>query len=832
MKANVDAYEKLGAFYLGRPHDAASGETQPQPLLYDSKDLLTHAVCVGMTGSGKTGLCISLLEEAAIDGIPAILVDVKGDLGNLLLTFPELRGEDFRPWINEDEAQRKGVDADTYAQQQADLWRRGLGEWHQDGERIRRLRESVDIDIYTPGSEAGRSVSILSSFQAPPSALREDNDLLQERIGTTVSSLLGLLGIDADPLRSREHILLANLLDNAWRQGKNLDMAELIQNIQAPPIQQIGVMPLESFYPSKDRFELAMGINNLLAAPGFKSWMSGQSLDIDPLLYGPDGKPRIAIFSIAHLNDAERMFFVSLLLNQTLGWMRGCSGTTSLRALLYMDEVFGYLPPVANPPSKRPLLTLLKQARAFGLGLVLATQNPVDLDYKALSNIGTWFLGRLQTERDKKRVMDGLEGATEGALSRQALERLLSNLGKRVFLLHNVHEDEPVTFKVRWAMSYLRGPLTRQHIQQLQPPETAEATAAEAGAETPPPPPPGIGRRTTRATPPPPPPRPQTAVAAPPTATPPMLPPSVPQVFVPLEDRDPGDFLYLPAILGAARVHFVDRRKGLETSRDIVQWVPLDESTNRVDWYDAESFTGTVDDLQDASTPGAAEFGTFDTSLVGKRAFASLRKGFADMLYREQRFELLKSPTFGEVSRPGESERDFRIRLADTARQQRDEKSQALRRKYAKKLQTLEDRIRRAEDKVEKEEEQAKSHKMSAFINVGTTLLGALMGRKKISSTNMRRAGSALRGFSRSSKEAQDVERAEEGLETSKRRYQEMEAELEAELEALGQRFDAQTEALETLQLKPRRTDVNVQQVALAWLPYRTRHGRLQAAWQ
>lgn len=820
MKANVAAYEKLGAFYLGRPYDLERDETLQQPLLYDSKDLLTHAVCVGMTGSGKTGLCISLLEEAAIDGIPALLVDVKGDLGNLLLTFPDLEGEDFRPWINEDEARRKDMDPDAYAQAQADLWRNGLGEWHQDGERIRRLRESVDIDIYTPGSEAGQPISILSSFQAPPQALRDDNDLLQERIGTTVSSLLGLMGMEVDPLRSREHILLSNLLDHTWRQGQDLDMAGLIQAIQSPPIQQVGVMPLESFYPSKDRFELAMSINNLLAAPGFKSWMNGQSLDIDPLLYGQNGKPRIAIFSIAHLDDAERMFFVSLLLNQTLGWMRGRSGTTSLRALLYMDEVFGYLPPVANPPSKRPLLTLLKQARAFGLGLVLATQNPVDLDYKALSNIGTWFLGRLQTDRDKQRVLDGLEGAAEGGFSRRELERLLSDLGKRVFLLHNVHEDEPVLFKVRWAMSYLCGPLTRRQIQQLR---------EQQGTTLPPSPP----ARPQHATPPPPPAH-ALAAAAPsaPASSRPLLPPQVDQDFLPPQGRGSSGLHYLPAVLGVSRVHFVDRRKNLEASRELLHYVPLNDEVSEVDWYEAAALDLDADHLEDAPAHESASFGPVDDGIAGKRALSSLKKGYSDYLYREQRYELFKSPTFDEVSRPDESERDFRIRLAETAREHRDEANEALRRKYAKKLQTLEDRVRRAEDKVDKEREQAKGSKMSAVINVGTTLLGALMGRKTFSATNMRRAGSAMRGFGRSSKEAQDVERAEEGLEIAKQRYQEMEEELETELAELSERFDAQGEELETMTLKPRRTDVNVQRVSLVWMPYRDRGGRLEPAWE
>ncbi|HZJ71641.1 MAG TPA: ATP-binding protein, partial [Planctomycetota bacterium] len=470
-------------FYLGRPYDLATKQSAPGLLLYDAKDLVTHAVCVGMTGSGKTGLCLALLEEAALDGVPAIAIDPKGDLPNLLLTFPELRPEDFAPWIDEDDARRKGVTPAEFAARQADLWRTGLAAWGEDGERIRRLRAAADFSIYTPGSTAGRPISILASFAAPPPAVREDAEMLRERVLTTATSLLGLAGIDADPLKSREHVLVSTLLDTAWRTGKDLGLEALIQQIQSPPVARIGVLDLESFFPAKARFELAMAINNILAAPGFSAWTTGEPLDVGRLLRTAEGKPRVSIVSIAHLGDAERMFFVSLLLNEVLGWMRSQSGTTSLRALLYMDEIFGFFPPVANPPSKTPLLTLFKQARAFGLGVVVATQNPVDLDYKGLSNAGTWFIGRLQTERDKARVLEGLEGASAGAakaFDRGAMEATIAGLGNRVFLMHNVHEDAPVVFESRWALSYLRGPLTRQQIKTLMDPRRSEFGSATA----------------------------------------------------------------------------------------------------------------------------------------------------------------------------------------------------------------------------------------------------------------------------------------------------------------------------------------------------------------
>ncbi|MDX1645237.1 MAG: ATP-binding protein, partial [Thermoanaerobaculia bacterium] len=568
----MKTYEKLGSFYLGRPL-GEDGETEPSPLLYDARDLTTHAVCVGMTGSGKTGLCISLLEEAALDAIPALAIDPKGDLGNLLLTFPELDAASFRPWVSEEEARRAGVDADAFARRQAELWRDGLAEWDQGPERIRRLREAAEFAIYTPGSAAGLPLSILASFAAPhdPEA---DRELYRERIGTTVTSLLTLLGVDADAVQSREHILLSNLLDHSWRRGLDLDLAALIHSIQKPPMDRIGVVDVDTFFPSSERFELAMRLNALLAAPAFQGWLEGEPLDVDRLLYTADGRPRLAVVSIAHLDDSERMFFVSLLLNEVVGWMRGRPGTSSLRARLYMDEIFGYMPPVAEPPSKRPLLTLLKQARAYGLGIVLATQNPVDLDYKGLSNTGTWFLGRLQTERDKQRVLDGLEGASgQTVFDRRRAERVLSGLGKRVFWLHSVHEPEPVLFRTRWAMSYLRGPLTREQIRRLcEPLRQSALTESDVDA--------GVTPAST-------------APVAGGTAagSRPVLPPDVEQLFV-RPVRWAERVVYRPAVLGRARVHFTNRGRTREGEQEVALLAPWgEESVPR--WEDAEEVDAT-----------------------------------------------------------------------------------------------------------------------------------------------------------------------------------------------------------------------------------------------
>ncbi|MEN6478905.1 MAG: DUF87 domain-containing protein, partial [Anaerolineales bacterium] len=484
--------ERQASFYLGKQYDLEKGQViDDAPVMYDARDLTTHAVCIGMTGSGKTGLGVTMLEEAALDGIPSIVIDPKGDLTNLLLTFPDQRPQDFEPWVNADDARRKGQTTAEFAAATAEQWRQGIAAWGQDGERIRRLKDAAEFVIYTPGSDAGVPVSVLQTFAAPDLSWEEDGETLQELIAGTVSGLLGLVGIEADPVQSREHILLSNIFEHAWRQNQDLDIATLIGQIQAPPMSKMGVFDMDTFYPPQERFALAMALNRLVAAPSFQSWISGMPLDIAQIIHTPEGKPRVAIFYIAHLADAERMFFVTLLLQQVIAWMRRLSGTTSLRCLVYFDELFGYFPPYPlNPPSKQPLLTLLKMARAFGVGMMLATQNPVDLDYKGLTNAGTWFVGKLQTDRDKARVLEGMSGVVAEAgtlLDPRYLDRLISSLSSRVFILHNVNARQPILYSTRWALSYLRGPLTRTQVRDLMRDYKArlEAPAEQGSARAP-----------------------------------------------------------------------------------------------------------------------------------------------------------------------------------------------------------------------------------------------------------------------------------------------------------------------------------------------------------
>ncbi len=813
-------YEKLGVFYLGREYDLSKKNLKEDLLLYDSRDLVTHAVAVGMTGSGKTGLCIDIIEEAAIDGVPAILIDPKGDLTNLLLTFPKLRGEDFLPWINAEEAGRKGLSEKDYADQQAGMWQKGLSDWGESGERIQRLLDAAEFVIYTPGSSSGVPVSILRSFAAPPAEILEDDELLQERITTTVTSLLGLLNIQADPLQSREHILISTILTQMWKQGQDLDLAKLITGIQNPPVTKIGVLDLESFYPSKDRFNLVLALNNLLASPGFSAWLEGIPLEIGSILHTPQGKPRVAVFSIAHLGDAERMFFVSMLLNQVLGWMRTQSGTTSLRALVYMDEIFGYFPPVANPPSKLPLLTLLKQARAFGVGIVLATQNPVDLDYKGLANAGTWFIGRLQTEGDMNRVMDGLEGAAASAgssINRSQMEKLLAGLGNRVFLMNNAHEDAPVIFQTRWSLSYLRGPLTRNQIKQLMDPYKSVHPSPEAGT-------------TATANQPTPAPAPIPAASGRVSASPPALPSQVSQFYAPVRGSS-GGITYRPYLAGAARVHFSDSKSGLDESRDVLMLTPILDRAVPVNWDESQEASFAVNDLEKSPVTDG-RFADLPSSASQIKNYSTWSQDFSSWLYGSQKLELLQSPGTGQLSKPGESERDFRIRQQLEVREQRDQAVNTLREKYTVKINALQEKIRKAQQAVEREATQAKQAQVQSVVSVGATLLSAFTGRKLISSSNLSRATSAVRGVGRSIQQQSDVGRAKDTVDVYQKQLEELNAQFESESQAIEAKIDPGTERLESIIVKPKKADINIQLVSLVWAPHREdAQGQSSPAW-
>ncbi|MCC6430572.1 MAG: ATP-binding protein [Gemmatimonadaceae bacterium] len=818
-------FETLGAFYLGKRYDLPTRARQEDYVLYDAKDLTTHAVIIGMTGSGKTGLGIGLLEEALIDKVPVIAIDPKGDLGNLALRFPSLAASDFRPWIDAQQAANAGASPDEFAAKQASLWKDGLAGWGEDSARIQRLVDAADVTVYTPGSTAGTPLSLLRAFVAPPAAIRDDSEALRERVDATATSVLALLGIDADPISSREHILLANLLSSAWSEGRDLDLAGLIGGIQSPPFNTVGVMPLDTVFPPKDRMELAMRLNNLLAAPGFQNWLKGDPLDTANLLYDANGRPKGSIISIAHLGDAERMFFMTLLLADILAWVRAQPGTGSLRAILYIDELFGYMPPVANPPSKVLLLTLLKQARAYGLGVVLATQNPVDLDYRGLSNTGTWFIGRLQTERDKMRVMDGLEGASGGQpFDRTAMEQTIAGLGKRVFLLHSVHEPAPITFETRWTMSYLAGPMTREQIKQLSAMQRVSSTASGTGAPS------GAGTS-----------RPAGGIStsgggmasldATPVAHAPVLPPDVPQFFIP--PRGGAESIsYHPAIIGVADVSFASAKYNITEQRRVVLIGSLDDGPISLEWESAERVELDPSVLERGPRDGAA-FGALPKAATTAKSYPVWTKSFQKWLTTNEQVALLQSTALKLTSAPGEHERDFRIRLQQKSREGRDAKVETMRGKYATKLAALQERIRRAEQAVQREQAQASQAKMDTAISVGGAILGAIFGRGKIGAGTVGKVGTAARGMGRAAQQSGDVTRASESVEALRQQYADLEATLQGEIDALGATYDAQAESLESIAIKAKSGDVHVQLVALAWVPYaKDASGMTTAAWR
>jgi hypothetical protein len=809
-------YEKLGAFYLGREFDPAANALKDDLVLYDSKDLTTHAVCVGMTGSGKTGLCISLLEEAAIDGVPAVCIDPKGDLANLLLTFPDLAPGDFQPWVDAGEAARKGLSPADLAAKTAETWKNGLAEWNQAPDRIARLKAAADVSIYTPGAETGIPLSVLRSFtptgeseggQSPGGTVPiSDHGALRDRVGSVVAGLLSLLGIDADPIGSREHILLANILEGAWRQGLSLDMTGLIQAVQKPAFDKLGAFDLETFFPAKDRLKLAMQLNNLIASPGFATWMSGEPLDAQRLLFTADGKPRISIISIAHLNDAERMFIVTLVLNEMIAWMRNQSGTGSLRAILYMDEIFGFFPPTANPPSKQPMLTLLKQARAFGLGCVLATQNPVDLDYKGLANCGTWFIGRLQTERDKLRVIEGLKSALPDAEGTD-FEALMSNLTQRVFLMRNVHDDAPVLMKTRWALSYLRGPLTGPEIAKVMAPRKLGAPGAASAGYTPP-----AAAGVSAA-------MPAAASSEAKASSRPAVGAGIPEYFL-AATKGSGAVLYKPMIAGFAKLHYVDSKLSLDEWQTSGWLAPLADGSGAASWEDATRDGQLKSRLAPSPAP-EAEYAELPGVALRAASYAGWGKALQTHLYETARATLFYADAAKAASKAGESEGDFRARLALAGREKRDAAVAALRQKWAAKLLQLQDQIRRAEERHEREKAQLTQSRMQTAVNVGTSILGALFGRKKISATNIGRVGSAARSASKWGNKSQDVARAEENIEVLQQRLAETQKQVESEVARLETTLDASTIALRSVDVPARKSDIAVGEVALVWTPWR-----------
>jgi len=771
MEAISEVYEKAGLFYLGKDVDK-NYETTDILTLLKNKNFTTHAAIIGMTGSGKTGLGIGLLEEAAIDNIPSIVIDPKGDMGNMLLTDPEFKASSFVPWV-EDDAKAKGEDVNQLASKTAQFWKEGIQSWHQDASRVAKFAQ-VDKTIYTPGSSAGVPINILSSLECPNSAILDDSDNLSAYLSSTVGSLLALVNIEANPLESKEYILLAQIIKHAWQNGNNLSIESLVGAILQPAFKKIGVMPLESFYPQSERFKLANRFNSVIASPSFLGWLSGENLDIQKLLYSKDGKARVAIFSISHLDESQRMFFVTLLLNKIVAWMRLQSGSNRLKALLYMDEIYGFFPPVKNPPSKEPMITLLKQARAFGLGVVLSTQNPVDLDYKGLSNIGTWFIGRLQTTQDINRVIDGLSGKIDSNFTKEQIANTLANLKKRTFFLKSAHLEDVRLFGTRWVLSYLKGPLKKQEIANLM--STKKAAIATVSK---------VDKQDTN------------------LVDNIVLNGNVIQRF---EADITGKNHYIPTIASTVSVQYIDTKRVIDITKNLNIYIDL-SSMNNCSWDNAEPLDEPLQSFA-AKKPKNAKFAHLPKFVLDDDSLKQCQRELINYIYSTQKLELYRCKKLRLESKIDESLDDFTVRVQDILEEQLEEKIDELKEKYANKFDRLQSQIQRATAQIEKEQ----ADQTSSLIGAGISIVSALFGRKSIS-----KIGTAVSRGSRALKERGDLSRAEQKLEDLKEKQLDLEEQLEEKLEELNDKCSLDNYEIDTIFIKPKKSTIDTQEIALLW---------------
>ena len=772
-----EIYEKLGLFYLGKDVNKENLEATEVLTLLKNKNFTTHAAIIGMTGSGKTGLGVGIIEEAAIDNIPSIIIDPKGDMGNLCLVDSDFSAKVFEPWV-EDEARSKDKDVSEYASKISTMWKEGIESWGQSTDRAAKL-QAVLKTIYTPGSSAGVAINVMSSLGTPPTEVMEDSDTFTSYLKSTTVSLLSLVGIEADPLESKEYILLAQIITKAWINDENISIETLIGKIIKPSFKKIGVLPLDAFYSQDARFKLATKFNSLLASPSFSLWLQGDSLDIQKLLYDENGKAKIAIFSISHLNDDERMFFVTLLLNKYIAWMRRQSGTSALKTLLYMDEIYGFFPPTKNPPSKEPMLLLLKQARAFGVGVVLSTQNPVDLDYKGLSNIGTWFIGRLQTTQDIERVIDGLGGKVGTSYNKKEIKTLLANLKKRTFFLKSAHLEDIRLFSTRWALSYLKGPLKRDEISMLMKAQKEAQSIEVESVDT------MIQKNSELG-----------AFQ--------HIDDSISQYF---EPDSSGTNEFIVTLGASAKVHFYNARKGIDEERELVVSLPLKKNQKSIDWDDASVEEEHFENYPHTA-PSKAEFQKLPKIVREDKGLKKAIRELKESLYRDQYLELLRCKSPKLESKVEESKSDFKVRLQDVLNDKKESEIEKFQTRFEKKEKTLLERLSRAKERVEKEETDS----TSSMFEAGIAVLGALFGK-----TSPTKIGRAFKKGSNILKERGDMSRAEERMAKVQEDIEALEYEFEDTIDELNEKYNVDNCEIETFKIKPKKTDIDVALCAVVW---------------
>ena len=760
-----DIYEKLALFYLGK------NSQDDTPTLYKSKHLTTHAAIIGMTGSGKTGLGISLIEEAAIDNIPALIIDPKGDMGNLCLGFPQMRAEDFEPWIDGGDAEKT-----------ATMWKEGIESFGQDLGRVKTFAD-VEKTIYTPGSSAGVGVNILGSFEAPSADIVDDSDTFSSLINTTTSSLLALISIKSDSLNSKEHLLISNIFAHFWSDETSLSIEELIGYVVSPPFSKVGILPLDSFYPQNQRMKLAQQLNGVISSVTFSSWIKGEALNIQNMLYDENGKAKVAIFSIAHLNDDERMFFVTILLNAYISWMRRQRGSSTLKALLYMDEIFGFFPPTKNPPSKEPMLLLLKQARAFGTGVILSTQNPIDIDYKGLSNIGTWFIGKLQTKQDIAKVLDGISASSN--LSKAEISKKISTLKGRHFFLKNVHADKTDEFYTRWVLSYLKGPMTKDDIRMLM---KNRKTKVEKPLH--------VERKKVSKS----------------VNTKPIISENIKEYFVDSDINSDGEFY--PSLYGEVTLRFYNQRRGIDTQEELSFKLDVDESVMEIDFENAYEASLTHKNLKAKS---GATYADISPLLKNEKTLRKFEKSLSNFIYHTKRVELFQCKKLRLESTIGQDERDFIVDVKNALKEKRESEIEKLQKRFETKYSRYETKFDRLQVKLQKEENDVSSKVTDTLISVGTALFGAFFSKKKLSVTNINRASSSFKKGKRVFKEKDDVKTTEAAIEALHVETQELEDALHVDIQKIQDKINIENYEITTLSIKPRRSDITIEDFALVW---------------
>lgn len=770
-----EIYEKLGLFYLGKDVDKSTMDTIEALTLLKNKNFTTHAAIIGMTGSGKTGLGVSIIEEAAIDNIPSIIIDPKGDMGNLCLIDDTFLGKNFEPWVL-DEANTKNLNVTKYANEVATMWKEGIQSWDQNVNRVSRL-QAVKKTIYTPGASSGVSINIMSSLEVPPVEIMKDSDTFSSYLKSTATSLLSLLGINADPLDSKEYILLAQIITKAWFAQEHLTIPTLITKIITPSFKKIGVLSLEDFYPKDKRFTLATKFNNLLASPSFSMWLEGENLDIQKLLYDEQGKAKVAIFSISHLNDDERMFFVTLLLNKYITWMRRQSGTSALKTLLYMDEIYGFFPPSKNPPSKEPMLLLLKQARAFGIGIVLSTQNPVDLDYKGLSNIGTWFIGRLQTTQDIERVIDGLGGKIGSSFDKNEIKTILANLKKRTFFLKSAHLEDIRLFSTRWVMSYLKGPLKRDEISILMKDQKEKKSINSSEM---------VYTNSNN------------------LQSYQDIDESITQYYEPVSSEKKE---YYPTLSAKVKIHFYQQRRSIDIEKEEEYSLLLEASMKTIMWDQAKKETLMFTSFP-STKPSNASFGRLPDIIAEDKGLKKAIRDLKQNVYRTENLTLYRSSAMKLESIAEESLSDFTVRVQDKLNEKKEIEIEKLQERYAKKEDILLKRLARAKERVEKES----SDSTSSMIETGIAVLGALFGK-----SSPTKIGAAFRKGNKVLKERGDMSRSQERMRQVEDDIETLEYELEDNIDSLNEKFTMKDNLIESFSIKPRKIDIDVEVCAVVW---------------